>query len=68
MIQLFVELFRGQLFHFGDKPDRRLIKSDDSHFVSPTGTLRKISPYVAVIPEEPKEKNSKPLFTGKKEE
>jgi len=50
MIELFVNLFKGEWFSFGDNRDRKLIKSDDTHYASPTG-VRQIHPYVAVIPE-----------------
>lgn len=48
MINLFVNLLVGSIFHFGDAPDRKLIKSDDKHYVAPEGR-HSIHPHVAVI-------------------
>lgn len=52
MLKLFVELTLGSLFHFGDKPDRILIKSNGSHYVSPEGR-RNINPFVAIFQHKP---------------
>jgi hypothetical protein len=49
MLKLFIELLVGQFFHFYDTPERKLIKSDSSHYISPEGTRRLISPFVAVF-------------------
>lgn len=54
MIKLFSQLLSGELFHFGDKPNRLLIKSGRSHYVAPEGR-RKIDPHVAVIPDDHRE-------------
>jgi hypothetical protein len=55
MIKLFLELVRGDLFYFGDKPNRMLIKEDKNHYVAPEGK-RMIHPHVAVFPMTPKYK------------
>lgn len=52
-LKLFKSLKLGRLFTFGDKPNRLLIKSDDSHYVAPEGR-RSIHPHVAVIEKEVK--------------
>jgi len=47
-LNLFSKILIGGMFHFGDKPDRILIKSDKTHYVAPEGR-RVIHPHVAVI-------------------
>ena len=49
---LFLELLISDIFHFYDNPDRKLIKSDDTHYVAPEGR-RSISPTVGVIKDDP---------------
>lgn len=48
---LFNRLERGDIFHFYDTPDRKLIKSDVRHYVGPGGR-RVISPTVLVFKDE----------------
>lgn len=50
MIKLFLDILTGEVFSFGDKPERQLIKSDRSHYIAPEGR-RPIHPHVAVIPK-----------------
>jgi hypothetical protein len=50
MIKLFMEILSGMVFHFGDKPDRKLIKSNSSHYIAPEGR-RTADPHVAVVPD-----------------
>ena len=49
-LKLFMQLAKSTIFHFGDKPARKLIKSDSSHYVAPEGP-RLIHPHVLVFPE-----------------
>lgn len=51
MIELFTKLMNGTLFHFGDNPERKLIKDGNTHYVSPTGR-HQIHPHVAVVPDQ----------------
>jgi hypothetical protein len=51
-LKLFIELAVNDIFHFGDNPDRKLVKSDDRHYVAPEGR-RAINPTVAVIKDDP---------------
>jgi len=46
-LKLFVELIWGTLFHFRGDSNRKLIKSDDNHYISTTGR-HVIHPHVAV--------------------
>jgi len=48
MIKLFIELANYEWFHYGDKPERKLMKSDSSHYICPEGR-RGINPLVAVF-------------------
>lgn len=48
MLKLFSELVVNAIFHFGDKPNRLLIKDSPTHYISPEGR-REIHPHVAVI-------------------
>lgn len=59
ILKLFSELLRGEWFHFYDNPSRKLIKNDDTHYVSPTGR-HLIHPHVLIIGE--KDKASKSIF------
>jgi hypothetical protein len=52
-IKLFLELKKSQIFHFYDKPGRKLVKSDSSHYVGPEGR-RRISPTVLVVEDKDK--------------
>lgn len=54
MIDLFINLLRGDAFHYGDQPDRILMKTDDDVYTGPMGEHH-IDPYVAVIPQYPRE-------------
>lgn len=47
-LKLFQELLSGKLFHFGDKPNRILIKESKDHYIAPEGR-RSIHPHVAVV-------------------
>jgi len=49
MIKLFIELINRSWFFFHDKPDRKLMKMDGSHYLSPEGR-RHIHPLVGIIP------------------
>lgn len=49
-IKLFLELITGTIFYFYDQPRRKLIKSDQFHYIAPEGP-HQIHPYVAVFPE-----------------
>jgi len=52
-LKLFNELAINEWFHYGDKPERKLMKSDSSHFVSPAPvSIRKSHPHVAVVPDK----------------
>lgn len=51
ILKLFVELLRGEWFHFYEEPSRKLIKNDDTHYVSPTGR-HLIHPHVLVFGED----------------
>ena len=48
MINLFVKLLIGDLFTFGDRPERKLMKTGHSEFTGSDGT-HQINPHVAVI-------------------
>lgn len=52
-LKLFIELINGTRFHFGDNPDRDLIKDDRTHYVAPEGR-HSIHPHVAVIQDRPR--------------
>lgn len=58
MHKLFIELLIGDWFHFYDKPERQLMKSDHSHYISPEGR-RPISPFVLIFKDAQPEKNEK---------
>lgn len=62
MIELFIRLFIGDQFHFGGFPKRILTKFDQSHYMSNSGQLGRISPYVAVIPEKNEIKPAKSIY------
>ena len=48
-IKLFIELINGEAFHFGDRPDRIMVKSDPRHYVAPPGQVKVSHPHVAVF-------------------
>ena len=48
-LRLFRQLLRGELFHYGNNPDRELVKVDHSHQVGPGGNIRKTDPDVLVF-------------------
>lgn len=50
ILKFFQELFTGEWFHYGDKPNRFLTKYDNSRAISPEG-LRDTNPNVIVFPE-----------------
>lgn len=50
--KLFNTLKRSDIFYFGDKPNRWLIKQDSTHYVAPEGR-RSIHPHVAVYEVRP---------------
>lgn len=50
-LDLFINIPKDDWFHFYDQPDRHLMKTDDSHYLTPTGSFRPMHPYVAVVPE-----------------
>lgn len=50
ILKLFSELLRGEWFHFYENPSLKLIKNDDTHYVSPTGR-HQIHPHVLVFGE-----------------
>ncbi len=52
-LTLFNELHEGDVFHFYDKPDRKLIKSNSKHYIAPEGR-RLISLTVLVKKDEAK--------------
>ena len=62
---LFLELVVDDIFHFFDRPDRKLVKSDDTHYVAPEGR-RAISPTVAVVKDEPQK--DQPTYLNQKKE
>ena len=45
---LFSKLLNGVPFHFGDKPNRMLIKSDRTHYFAPEGR-KVINPHVGIF-------------------
>lgn len=47
-LKLFVDLLTGDWFHFGDKPERKLLKSDQNHYISPEGR-RAANKHVAIF-------------------
>ena len=51
-IKLFVELIVGSIFHFYDKPDKPMVKSDPSHAIGETGR-RRMSPTVGIFEDRP---------------
>jgi len=51
MIKLFIELPIGTWFHFYDTPERKLLKSNGSHYISPEGR-RTLNQFVAVFPDK----------------
>ena len=51
MLNLFINLLKGDTFHFGDTPERTCIKYDDHHYVSQTG-VHLINEHVAVVPND----------------
>jgi|WetSurMetagenome_2_1015567.scaffolds.fasta_scaffold46014_10 hypothetical protein len=64
-LKLFIELAVNDIFHFHDKPERKLVKSDDRHYVAPEGR-RVISPSVAVMKDDsPK---NQPTYLNQKKE
>lgn len=60
MGKLFVELLKSTVFYFYDKPGRKLIKSDNSHYIAPEGR-RSINPFVLVFEDRIK-KFGKSIF------
>lgn len=48
MLKLFKDVFGGDLFYFYDKPNRKLIKSNDTHYIAPEGR-RQCNPGVLVF-------------------
>lgn len=70
-LKLFQELLRGELFHYGDRPDRLMIKADDYRQVTPEGHAVKVHPHVAVVSEEGTTKDYRSFYgkdstTGKR--
>jgi hypothetical protein len=61
MLKLFCEVEKGTAFHFYDKPERVLIRSNGSHYISPEGR-RKIHPHVLVFQEKSEADNEIKLF------
>jgi hypothetical protein len=51
MGELFIKLIRGEWFYFLQNKNRKLVKSDDSHYIGPTGR-RKINPFTLVFREK----------------
>lgn len=64
-IKLYIQIPRGHLFHFYDKPTRHLVKSDDTHFIGPVGAPQKIHPHVLVVHEMKKDPEIKTIKKGK---
>lgn len=60
MGKLFIQLFISTIFHFYGNPERKLIKSDDSHYIAPEGR-RSINPFTLVF-EDPIETKRKSIF------
>lgn len=56
-LKLFIEILTGGLFHFYDKPNNKLVKSDGSHFVSETG-IHRIHPHVAIVEDKTEPRKS----------
>jgi hypothetical protein len=61
MGKLFIELLKGDWFHFGNVPERQYLKSDHSHYISPEGR-RKINPLVLVFKIALNKKSRKSIF------
>lgn len=59
MSKLFINLIVSQIFHFYGAPERKLIKSDDSHYIAPEGR-RSINPFTLVF--EDLVKNTRSIF------
>jgi hypothetical protein len=58
MIDLFKNLLKGEFFHYGDRPTQIFVKKDDNTYIGPMGD-HPIHPHVAVIPQYPRDKESK---------
>lgn len=48
MLKLFNQLFKGEWFHFYDTPNRKLMKTHDTTYLSPEG-FKSISPTVLIF-------------------
>lgn len=55
MGKLFVQLIVSQIFHFFGNPKRKLIKSDNSHYIAQEGR-RSINPYTLVFEDQTESK------------
>lgn len=71
VVKLFHNLLRGELFHYGDRPDRMMIKADDYRQVTPEGHAIRVHPHVAVISEKGTTRDYRSIYgkeseTGKK--
>ena len=66
-LKLFVELIRGEWFHFGDKPDRKLMKTGDKTYFAPERN-RHSDPHVAVVPDKVEGEPRKSFYDQTKDE
>ncbi len=62
MLKLFSQITKGTKFHFGDRPDRELVKEDDTHYVAPEGR-HSAHPHVLVIQSKSKPNGGTPAIT-----
>lgn len=53
MGELFIRLLNGALFYFYNRPERKLIKQDPSHYIAPEGR-RSINPFTLVFQDKTK--------------
>jgi hypothetical protein len=67
MLQLFIRLLTGDWFHFYDRPDRLLMKTDNSHYIAPEGR-KMIHPFVAVVKHDLVVPARKSIFDRTKDE
>lgn len=51
MLELFINLLKGDWFHFYDNPSKKMMKMDSSHRLTPEGR-RVTDPGVAVVPDQ----------------